>query len=154
MGCDIFSRAEKRIGEKWQVISGLHPFSDARSYRVFGFLADVRNWAGVMPISQPRGLPQGVVAPVDEETPDDEWLGEHSFSWLLVSELLAVDYDRVVEDRRTTGVVDGITYGSITAEPGQGRSMTLRAFLAPPYFEDLDALVAAGADRIVFGFGD
>ena len=58
MGCDIHSFTEKRNkgNNKWEVLEGLNPF-DWRSYSVFAFLADVRNYDHCEPISQPKGLP-------------------------------------------------------------------------------------------------
>lgn len=155
MGCDIFSRAERRVEGVWQVIPGLHPFLGWRSYALFGFLADVRNYSAIPPLSPPRGLPPGLIAPPDEDDlPDEEWLGAFSFSWLSVDEMLAVDYEQTVEDRRANGSEDGIHFGAYTLPPGSGRKMTLREFLGIDYFAALDALVAAHAERIVFGFGD
>ena len=98
MGCDIHSRAEQRDENgKWQVIAGFPPF-DWRDYGMYGFLAGVRNYSAVPPISQPRGLPSD--APEVDE--DDGWLGDHSYSWLSVEELTTFDYDAAVEDCRVT----------------------------------------------------
>ncbi len=152
---DIFARAERRIAERWELMPGIRPFDGWGDYRLFGFLADVRNYSAVKPISQPRGLPLGVELPADDddELPNEDWLGEHDYSWLLLSELLAVDYDRIVEDRRTTGVVNGLRYGNLTSQPGMGVKMTLREFLGPGFFREIDRLKQAGVERIVFGFG-
>jgi hypothetical protein len=114
----------------------------------------VRNYSAVEPVSQPRGLPQGIEPPSsDFDGPDEEWLGEHDHSWLLLSELQAIDFDQVVEDRRTTGIVNGLRYGNLTAPVGEGVKMTLREFLGIEFFSELDRLEKAGAERIVFGFG-
>ena len=154
MGTDIFSRAERKVGDGWEAILGLHPFFGWRSYRLFGFLADVRNYSAVEPISPPRGLPLGVELPSsDFDGPDEEWLGEHDHSWLLLSELQAIDFDRIVEDRRTTGIVNGLQHGNLTAPVGEGLKMTLREFLGVEFFDELDRLEKGGAERIVFGFG-
>ena len=157
MGCDIHSRAERCVNGEWQVIPGLRPFMSARSYRWWGFLADVRNSSAIEPISQPRGLPAGAVAPVNdgrpaEETANDEFI--HSYSWLSVDELLKIDYDKLVEDRRFSGKIDGKSSGEFTCAPGMGKRMTLREFLQPHFFDELAALQEAGAERIVFGFAD
>ena len=148
MGCDIHSRAEKRENGKWTVIPGLAPF-DWRSYGMYGFLANVRNYSAVPPISEPRGLPDD--APPEDE--DNGWLGDHSYSWLSLDELNAFDYDAQVEDRRYTRQ-EGPNYwnGAATAEPGQGKMMTWREFLGEAFFDDLKKLKDAGAERIVFGF--
>lgn len=74
---------------------------DRRNYDMFAQLADVRNgrgFAGIktgegfIPISKPRGLPEGYAPPdVDDE---ELWLGDHSHSWLTLAELLAYDIER------------------------------------------------------------
>ena len=154
MATEIFSRAERKFGDQWAAIPGLHPFFGWPSYRLFGFLANVRNYSAVEPISHPRGLPPGIELPSsDFDGPDEAWLGEHDHSWLLLSELQAIDFDRIVEDRRTTGKVDGLRRGNLTAPVGEGVKMTLREFLGVEFFEELDRLEKAGAERIVFGFG-
>lgn len=78
-----------------------HPLRIGRNYDLFAILANVRNghgFAGVEtgtgfePISLPRGLPTDVTPEVMAAS--DGWNGDgHSHSWLLLSELLAVDYD-------------------------------------------------------------
>lgn len=89
-----------------------------RSYNLFAVLANVRNGYGfagtptgneVIPISEPRGLPDDMSAGVRrllEDTPDhdedDIWLGDHSHSWLTLDEVLAYDWDQA---KMTTGVV-------------------------------------------------
>lgn len=148
MGCDIHIRAERKSGDKWEVIPDLAPF-DWRSYGMFEFLANVRNYSAVPPISEPRGLPTD--APPENE--DDGWLGDHSHSWLSVSELSSFDYDQSFEDRRVTRQIEpNFTSGAVTAEPGGGKMTTFREFLGPKFFDDLEKLKQAGAERIVFGF--
>ena len=150
MVTDIFSRAERKVDDEWAPIAGVHPFFGWSSYRLFGFLADVRNYSAVEPISQPRGLPLGIELPsADFDGPDEEWLGEHDHSWLLLSELQAIDFDRIVEDRR----MNGLRHGNLTAPVGEGVKMTLREFLGVDFFDELDRLEKAGTERIVFGFG-
>jgi len=67
MGCDIHSIVQVKLGRQWVTITDClflwdeetHTYSpfDRRCYAVFGFLADVRNYSKVPPISEPRGLP-------------------------------------------------------------------------------------------------
>src|SRR5262245_56875858 len=148
MGCDIHTRAERRVNDKWEIISGFHPF-DWRSYGMYAFLADVRNYSAVPPIVAPRGIPDD--EPLDPE--DDPWLGEHSFSWLSLEELEAFNYDAVMEDRRVTRQVGPNAWdGGCTAEPGEGKQTTFREFLGESFFSDLKKLRELGAERIVFGF--
>ena len=148
MGCDIHSRAEKRVGEKWVVIPGFKPF-DWRSYGMYGFLANIRNYSAVPPLSEPRGLP-------DDAPPDDEegiWLGDHSHSWLSLEEFTAFNYDQPLEDRRFTRQ-EGPNFfnGAATAEIGEGTMTTYREFLGEAFFKDIQKLREMGAERIVFGF--
>jgi hypothetical protein len=82
-----------------------------RNYDAFAILADVRNGrgfagirtgAGFIPIAEPRGLPDdlsdGVRRLLSEDRPEDDndiWMGDHSHSWLLASELIAYDWTRM-----------------------------------------------------------
>ena len=147
MGCDIHSFAERKLDSgRWSAIKGVYPFG-ARDYGTFAWLAGVRNYSALTPISRPRGLPSPVSATVAREY--EAWSGDaHTPSWLSVAELQAVDYDQAIEDRRCTRNGNG---GS-TCEPGEGEKQTLREFLGPRFFKDLDKLVASGAERIVFWF--
>ena len=65
MGCDIHYHAEKREGDAWVKVTRqfekdpkydweIDPL-DNRSSGTFAFLADVRNYSGVTPISAPAG---------------------------------------------------------------------------------------------------
>jgi hypothetical protein len=138
---------------------------DKRYYDVFSILAGVRNGhgfagiptgAGFIPISEPRGLPPDLSVTFrsdpavleDERTPD---IGEHSFSWLLLSELLAYDWTQ------TTTVLEG-DYTFNRADTRTQRTMTYRE-CAKSFLEWVDgALVPLGrihgndCVRIVFGF--
>ncbi len=146
MGCDIHPQAERRVDGKWQAIPGLKPFDD-RCYGIFGFLADVRNYSAIPPIAPQRGLPE------DADVSTEEYLGDHSYSWLSLDELLAFNYDQPVEDRRVMRQTGPNSWnGGCTAEPGGGEMTTYREFLGPKFFEDLDKLKAMGAERVVFGF--
>jgi len=119
MGTDIHLVAEYYKDGRWHLSDVELP--DYRNYRAFAVLADVRNgyaFAGfdtgdpVDPISYPRGLPddlsQELQAILDNEEQDDEldwdkeeedtfiWLGDHSFSWVTLKELLDYDLDAPV----------------------------------------------------------
>lgn len=151
MGCDIHSYAEKRTESGWQAIEKLHPF-DWRSYGMFGFLADVRNYSAVPPIAEKRGFPDDASPCVVEEY--ESWSGDaHSVSWLSVDELASFDYDQMMEDRRYMGkVAENAWSGALTADEGQGKKMSFREFLGEGFFDDLKELKEAGAERIVFWF--
>ena len=74
----------------------------------------------------------------------------HSASWFSLAELLAFDYEQIMEDRRVTRNNDG---GCI-CEPGEGKMMTYREFLGPNFFDEINQAKEKGADRIVFWFDD
>lgn len=67
MGCDIHSHVEsqnengswERVIWEQQEEFDAGPF-DWRSYGLFGFLADVRNYSAVPPLADQRGLPEDV----------------------------------------------------------------------------------------------
>lgn len=152
MGCDIHTRAEKRDESgTWRKIDGLKPF-DWRNYGLFGFLAGVRNYSDVTPLSEPRGFPHDASRKVKQDYA--EWMSDaHSASWLTIEELLAFDYDAEMEDRRiTVQLAPNHWHGGMTAEPGGGEMVTYRAFLGQHFFDDLAKLTNAGAERIVFWF--
>lgn len=129
MGCDIHSVAIDQQGAPVDVAAswsdGCEPFG-WRSYGVFGFLADVRNYSEVAPISEPRGYPEDFKGDLDG--------AEHSESWLSVAELESFDYDIALRDTRS------------------GEHTTLRDFLGVGFFADIAELKRIGADRVVFGF--
>lgn len=151
MGCDIHSFAEKRSNGKWEAVEDFHPF-DWRSYGLYGFLADVRNYSGVPVLAMPRGMPDDASATVKEEC--EQWNSDgHTHSWLSVEELLAFNYDAPVEDRRVTvRVSDNHFDGGRTVIPGQGEMTTWREFLGPDFFRDLQRLKDTGTERVVFWF--
>lgn len=153
MGCDIHICVEMKEGDRFVSVDGLQfaegtaPF-DWRSYGMFGFLADVRNYSAVPPLAPTRGVPLDASA----ET-RDYLLDCHSCSWLLTAELATFDYDQEFEDRRVTRQMsEGFWNGGVTAEAGGGSVTTFRDFLGPAFFADLEVLKASSADRIVFGF--
>lgn len=146
MGCDIHAYAERKTNRGWEPVGDLSPF-DWRSYGLFGFLAGVRNYSAIPPIAEKRGFPDDAGNEVREEYKSWE-CDAHSASWLSMTELEAFDYDAPMEDRRV--MRDG--NGGCTCEPGEGEKTTFRAFLGPAFFEELEKLKAAGADRIVFWF--
>lgn len=172
MGCDIHSCVEV-IGDdnQWQYLANKIPLSDfdkqfhkqdfddepfsERMYSYFGFLAGVRNYSCITPISEPRGLPANASSQCLQRYA--EWEGcEHSGSWLLLSELLSYNYDQIVEDRRCTRTIGNFTDGAALAEEGQGVKQTLREFLGQWFFDRLNLLATLHTDpsriRIVFWF--
>lgn len=119
MGCDIHMTIEVRDGDKWRRVdkcpprpcwcdgkiadhwkcggTGIDesPYHD-RNYAVFAALANVRNDGNIKPISEPRGLPDDCTHGVGEE--DDFEHGDHSFTWLLLSEVLAYPWNAEIQD--------------------------------------------------------
>jgi len=127
------------------------PFRNGH-YGWFGFLANVRNYACCEPLDEPRGWPEdcdragGCLA-----NGVDDLAGLASCSWLLVSELLNFDYDRVFWNRR---VSKGEDHEALAYE-GEGVHQTYRELLGPQYFATLDVLRSLGDGdrvRVVFGF--
>lgn len=150
MGCDIhmYGEAKNADGSYRRVEVG-DALGD-RTYGRFGFLAGVRNYSGVTPIAEPRGVPADVSPEVGEELGYGDL---HSVSWLTLAELRAFNYQAMTEDRRYTKQTGPNSYdGGATCEPGQGESMTYREFLGEQFFAELARIEAAGVDRIVFGF--
>lgn len=171
MGCDIHSRAQVKTPDGWKTVTApifpsdnpelfkdgseywnkptVEPFS-WRSYGMFAFLANVRNYSYVLSISEPRGLPEDMPS-YDPYDSSFEY-GDHSFSWLSLKELLDFDYDAEFKDRRCMS--DGS--GAADAGPGNGVKTTFRKFLGPLFFRDL-AIISAlqfpvESIRVVFGF--
>lgn len=150
MGCDIHAHAEKQVDGRWEKLP-IDVF-DCRSYGLFGFLADIRNYSAVPPIAEPRGFPTDASAGTVEDYED--WGADaHTPSWLTLAELLAFDYDRKMEDRRVTRQVGPNAWdGGCTAQPGEGEGTTYRKFLGEWFFKELDRYKEAGAERLVFWF--
>jgi hypothetical protein len=152
MGCDIHIHAERKTSSGgYERIPDLEPFGDRR-YGTFGFLAGVRNYSGIQPIAEPRGIPEDISS--DVATDYNDWgFDAHSASWLSVDELVPYNYDQTIEDRRMTRqIAPNLWDGGCTAEPGEGKATTLREFLGEGFFEDIEKLKSSGADRIVFWF--
>jgi hypothetical protein len=162
MGTDIYSYVETQDDDgRWHQVTDLFPLDeigravhkkglgdspfDWRSYGMYAFLAGVRNYSAIQPISDPRGLPTDLSPELAKETDDDDSL--LAASWLTVEELLVHDYDQVINDRRLDG---GRTGG-----PGEGTLMPLREFLGESFFRDLDILKGIGdpaRTRVTFWF--
>ena len=163
MGCDLHSHVEVKTAQggwrevprliEWGQYDETGPFQH-RTYGVFGFLAGVRNYSAVKPICEPRGFPDD--ASEDVRADYYGWGGAHTPSWLLVSELLAVDYGSKVNDRRVTRQVAPRSFdGGCTGSPEEGEIKTLRDFLGVGFMADLDRLAvleSEGINRVVFWF--
>jgi hypothetical protein len=172
MGCDIHSYAEVRKDGKWEIVGDVFPLNDFdrewrkkthgcspfdwRSYGLFGFLADVRNYSHVPVIAQPKfTIPADVSSEVAEMYLG--WKGDaHTASWLTLRELMEFDYEQVFWDLRVTKQVSANGWsGAALAEEGEGTHPTIREFLGAAYFRDVEVLKTLGAPddvRVVFWF--
>jgi len=159
MGCDIHAYVQIfTVDKRWRTVEAhifpsdeidifdkksrrneptTEPFA-WRAYGMFAFLANVRNYLFVPPISEPRGLPTDLTKEEIERYED-----YHSCSWLLLSELLSFNYDQ--------------TFGG----PGNGKVITFREFLGRLFFRDITIMSSMCSPyspqgdsgvRIVFGF--
>lgn len=165
MGATIYSFAEIQKDNKWVLVEeplfGVNkkttePFG-WRSYSIFGFLADVRNYSDCTPISQPKGLPKdsehlnkssnGLMTLKDEIENEPDL---NSLSFLTLKELTEFNYENTLIDKRNPTET---SLGHWT----EGEEITYRNFLGEEFFIDLKALQQLGepeAVRIVFWFND
>ncbi|GAA5134563.1 hypothetical protein [Pseudonocardia adelaidensis] len=147
MAVDINTYVEQRNPDggwefmTWPSYGPIGPFQ-RRNNTVFGFLADIRNFAGIPPVDAPRGLPPDVSDHVRAEF--ETWGTDgYAHSWVTVDELAAVDYHASFE------ILD-----EGTEEPS-GQTATILESLGGPYFADLLLLVRRNEQhptRVVFWF--
>lgn len=145
MGCDIhiWYQKQNENGE-WEDVDvsprksifgyDLCPL-DYRSYSLFGFLANVRNYSEIPPICEPRGWPDDVKEYLARYVEDWDY---HSHSWLTIKELMEFDYDKTFVDKE-------YEYDDVVI-------ISYRKFLGEGYFENLKILMKNGVERIVFCF--
>lgn len=137
MGTDIHAVWQAKKDNQWVDVPST--WDQDRHYALFAWLANVRNGYGfagvpthkeIKPIAEPRGLPNDFTmgdderhvtarvnaAPHRQKWTDDDgvWMGDHSFSWLILDEILAAErpgtLDRVgVIDRAAYEAWDGVT---------------------------------------------
>ena len=172
MGCDIHAYVEVKKNGEWEyLVDDIFPADDYdkeyyhkdftndpfpnRNYGLFGFLADVRNYSCVEPLSLPKGTPEDASLFVKSE--NDGWgIDAHSHSWFTLAELLSAKYDEMIWDKRVTRELrPGFFSGACEANDGEGEHLTLREFLGSEYFEVLDVLNKIGNPedvRIIFWF--
>lgn len=106
MGCDVHAVWQARRNDQWVDVHS--EWDQDRHYLLFNWLAGVR---GDGPsIAEPRGLPddftmRGDLHPTTEDALDDDeksfqqddpdypskWMGDHTYSWLTVDEILSAE---------------------------------------------------------------
>lgn len=100
MGCDIHMIVQRRDETGAWVHTDLDGFG-GRHYLLFACLAGVRNNDNIVPFAEPRGLPPDLA--IDQEygvigKPSryggNYNIGDHSFTWLGLDEILAFDWER------------------------------------------------------------
>lgn len=101
MGTDVHAVFQKPADKGWERIES--KWEQSRHYFLFSWLADVRNGYGfagvptydpVKPIAEPRGLPADFSEEKDGvmwEGDEGGYLGDHSYSWLTLDEILAAE---------------------------------------------------------------
>lgn len=175
MGTYMYAVAQKKTSDTDYETLDVKIF-DFQDYEVFAWLADVRNYSAITPLSKPRGIPEDIVQKVNSPTfkpvsilysethrsKQEVYVSElfeqyaesvSHHTWFTVQELLDVDYDQIVENRRCsiqTG--PGSFNGGGTCEPGKGQFTSLKEYLGEAFMQDLDTLKQIGADRVLIGF--
>lgn len=136
------------------------PFS-SQNYDVYALFSGIRDRHGIRPIADPRGLPDDAsyssvsrlagpldFSPWDDKEECDMTVAERvsqrvdkdrgCFSWLGTEELLAVDYEQLVE-----------------SDPSGSSTQTLKMALGERYFEHLNQLKTLSGgqrSRVLFCF--
>ncbi|UQT03031.1 hypothetical protein TOTORO_01680 [Serratia phage vB_SmaS-Totoro] len=117
---------------QWEEITTDEDWFNFQSYFIYGWFADVRNYAKVPPL------------PHNFEKAGEPICCESDFNYTLLTKyLFDFDYDQVVEDRR---------HGRHTLPIGEGYSATWREHLGEGWFERLATLKKLGVERLVFNF--
>lgn len=110
MGCDIHNHVEVKINGIWEydTLNNFSKYDYAsntyiknstsvpfgwRSYSMFSLLGEVRNYIGIIGISNNTGLPSDVSDDVKQES-IDEYGDAHSHNYLTLRELIEFDYDK------------------------------------------------------------
>lgn len=84
MGTDIHAFMEMRADKDW-VFYSTHEYLD-RFYHLFAFLADVRNYVDIIPIFDPRGIPEDSCENIKKKF--NRGYEIHSASYFTYKELL------------------------------------------------------------------
>ncbi|MFB1064931.1 hypothetical protein [Natrinema sp. H-ect4] len=121
MGCDIHGLIEVDWyatfpGEKeendWRTAVDNLGYLVGRSYDSFGCLFGVRNYVGMEPVAEGKGVPDSLSSRAEERVDDNrDWC--HSFSYVTYEELQKVDWEEEGrrDDSRIRKYVDGDLVG-------------------------------------------
>lgn len=154
MGCDIHMVIQVKKDNTWKTISRGY---DDRNYNAFAILADVRNGygfagtptgSGFKPISEPRGLPDGFELngmfgeSYEFGDGEDQWMGDHSYTYVTLGELLNVKWDTVVQ---RYGVVAEHVYKELRAAKEKPTS-----WVGGCYGKDIETFSADDYDLLEF----
>ena len=161
MGTYIAAVAQRKNSDG--TFENIKKIFDFQSYDVFAWLAGVMNLAMITPLSQPRGIPQDILDKAKKRKLESDYFSDSSYepplinrildeycpissvSWYSVEELLAVDYEQIILNRRNNGYLEPLPID-------QAAPMKLKDFLDDCFMNELEALKQIKADRIVFGF--
>lgn len=145
MGCDIHMYGEAlEPPSKYKYLGRI---AIDRNYALFAWLAGVRNYAGLIPFADPRNIPDDASAEILEMSNDWE-LDAHTRSWYSVAELLAVNFEEIVENRRCfLG-----NSGAHTCERGAGQMITLGDLIGRDFIEEMKRIGRLGCVRVIFWF--
>lgn len=127
MGCDIHLHTEIKVNGKWEHYG--NPSVD-RNYRLFALMAGVRNDLGVVPICEPKGLPNDLAA-VTAMDYDRMSSDAHTPSWFGKDELIAFEQrigearypaqDRLDVEHHIAGYLFGNSWAGFYRYPNEGR---------------------------------
>lgn len=169
MSCDIYAFAEvKGKNNKWEKVNDKifptyygektdEPFS-VRSYSLFGFLANVRNYAYCPVIAQPKGLPND--SEYLNSIGGENWVSDGgNASYLTLKELLEFDYEQVFENKRMAKQTSSNSWtGAHITTTDKGQKMTVKEHLeGSRFFQNLEVLKTLGEPedvRVLFYFDD
>lgn len=133
-----------RMNENGELVSNCM-INIQRNYALFGWIADIRNFAGIPNITEVGKYDVPLSASLLEET--------HGCYIAVVptSIILETDYDEPIENRRTSVSIGNVTYGGMTVPPGHGIMTTLRELLNPDWFEAVESITDKD-EYLVFAF--
>lgn len=95
MGCDIHTMIEWK--DRFGLWNNAGEADLYRDYELFAVLAGVRNDCGIVPIAEPRGVPEDACG--EYEAWQEAYGGDgHSHSWVTLAELIAFNREQEIDD--------------------------------------------------------